>query len=94
MGDDTRSLEEHRDAILTKLYEEAEPGLDWNDVLENPDDYPDDFYINHTLSGDRQKEIFDNYVDNHDLDERTTSHLSILCILDYGPASFETGDTE
>jgi hypothetical protein len=70
--------------ILRKLYSEAEPGLDFDKVLENPDDYPE-FYDNHYLPEERQREIRTNTMDEHDVPEHRRSGIIWTTCLNYGP---------
>lgn len=81
------NLEEIRNSIMQEMYEEAEPGLDFSDLVENPDEYPDDWYSQHYLSDERQEEIFDKHVEQHDLSKREHSALVMECILNLGPSN-------
>lgn len=78
-------LEQIRNEILTEVYEEAEPGLDFEDLLENSDEYPDDWYDRHYLPSERQKEILERYCDKYDLNKKETGSLSWTVLLDFGP---------
>jgi Tat protein secretion system quality control protein TatD with DNase activity len=72
---------------MEQMYNEAEPGLDFMDLLENSDEYPDDWYSQHTLSSERQQEIFEEHVEAADLSDREHTQLSIECIVNLGPSS-------
>lgn len=74
---------------LREMYKEAEPGLDFDDLRENPDEYPDDYYNHHELSGERVKEIFTKHVEESDLNLTSTehAHLSISVITSMSPRS-------
>lgn len=61
-------MKELQNDILRQIYEEAEPGLDFDDLLENPDEYPDDWYDQHRLSDERQEEIRDEQLEKHGID--------------------------
>ena len=76
--------------IMREMYDEAEPGLDWDDLRENPDEYPDDWYSQHYLPSERQREILDKHIEKHDLTEKEESSLSWTCILDLGPVGHES----
>lgn len=80
-------LVEVRDTIMREVYSEAEPGLDWDDLLENPDEYPDDWYEQHTLPAEREREIFDKHCDEFDVGEQERTALTMTCILDLGPSN-------
>jgi len=79
-------LEELVNDICREMYEEAEPGLDWDDLRKNPDDYPDDYFERHYLGRERQREIFDEHCEDHDLTKREHSQLTTTVILGYAPA--------
>lgn len=80
-------LEQIRDDILQEMYEAAEPGLDWSDVLENPDDYGDEWYSQHYLPKEESQEILHKHLDKHPLTEDERSALTWTCILDLGPSN-------
>ena len=71
--------------ILNEVYEEAEPGLDFDDVNENPDDYPDDWYEQHVIDKEVEKEIVKKHCDKHDLNSRERTQINMTAILSYGP---------
>lgn len=73
-------------AALAEMYEEAEPGLDFYDVVENPDDYPDDWFQQHTLDKERQREIVDKHCEQHDLTDSEETSVHWTAILDLGPS--------
>lgn len=74
---------------LREMYNEAEPPLNFDDVLENPDEYDDDWYTNHYLDSERQREIVDEYCDKHNLSSRERTEVTMTAILNYGPSSSE-----
>jgi hypothetical protein len=76
-----------RDDILREMYQEAEPPLDFDDVLENPDEYSDDWYRNHTLSSEKQREILNKHFDKHELTGSEITSLTFTCITDVGPTT-------
>ena len=85
-------LKELRDDILNEMYAEAEPPLDFDEVLANPDDQPDDWYQRHYLASDEQQEIFTKHVDAFERELTSSEHadLSLTCITSLGP----TGNKE
>jgi hypothetical protein len=84
------NLEELRNEILTEMYSEAEPPLDFRKVLANPDEHPEDWYKRHYLRPKRQREIFEKHVADESLTENEHAQLSLTCITDLGP----TGDKQ
>jgi len=75
---------------LREMYSEAEPPLDFDDVLENPEEYPDDWYSRHELDGERQKEIVEKHCEKHDLSSRERTTVTFAAITDLGPTSTES----
>lgn len=73
--------------ILREMYSEAEPPLDFDDALENPDDYDDGWYDEHYLESERQKEILEKHCEKHDVTDNQHSQIAVTAILDLGPAS-------
>jgi len=77
--------------ILQKLYDEAEPGVDFQYVVENPEEFGEEWYLNHYLEQSRQEEIVNNMIE--DFSERynlTTSQktkLRTTVTLGYGPTT-------
>ncbi len=72
---------------LRQMYQEAEPPLDFDDVLENPNEYGDDWYNNHYLDGDRQSEIVSEHCDGENLTGSQHTAILMTAILNYGPKS-------
>lgn len=70
---------------LRKMYDEAEPSLDFDDVVENPDDYGDDFYQDHRLSHERQNEIVNTVANKYNLSQQERNALKLNAITYYGP---------
>jgi hypothetical protein len=82
-------LTELRNSILQEVYEQAEPGMDFEEALENPDDQPDDWYQRHYLSEKQQQEIFEKHVENFHRELTSSEHtgLALTCIRSLGPTS-------
>lgn len=80
-------IEQLHNEILADMYNEADPGLDWYDLLEHPEQYPDDYYLHHALSSERQKEIFDEHTERVSLTRSEHASLSISVFMDKAPAS-------
>jgi len=78
-------LEAIRNDILREMYSEAEPGLDFDHLLENPDEYDEKWFENHHLSKERQNEIFERHCEKHDVTSSERSSLNWACFLDLGP---------
>ena len=87
-------LEQLRDDILNEMYAEAEPPLDFDYALENPDEMDDDWYSQHYLSDERQREIFDKHTAKHDLTDSEHTSLTMTCILSLGPSNVKEEDKE
>lgn len=83
------TLKELRNNILREMYTEAEPGLDFDKVLENPNNQPNNWYKRHYLSNDRQEEIFKKHVQQFKTELTTTEHagLATTCIINLGPTA-------
>ncbi|AGM11532.1 hypothetical protein M199_gp134 [Halogranum tailed virus 1] len=73
--------------ILNEMYEQAEPGLDFDDLRENPDEYPDDWYSRHYLSDEESERILEKHMEQYDLTESERSSLRWECILNKGPSN-------
>lgn len=74
-------------ATMVQMYKEAEPPIDWKYAWANPDEYEHGWWTNHTLDGDRQREIVDKYAKEYDLSSEERMALVFSAILDYGPAN-------
>lgn len=72
---------------LRDMYAEAEPPLDFDHALENPDEMEREWYKNHFLPQDRQTEIVREYCEEHDLSQRECNSLHWTTIVDLGPSS-------
>lgn len=83
----SEEMEPYIEEALTRMYEEAEPSLDFKEVLENPSEQDYDWYEQHYLSSERQGEIVDNVKEKYSLNDAESRHLSMTAILDYGPTS-------
>lgn len=71
---------------LREMYSKAEPPLDFDDVRENTEEYEDDWYQNHSLPRDKQREIVDKHCEKHNLSEDEQVAVHWTAILDLGPA--------
>ena len=78
-------LEKIRNDILREMYSEAEPGLDFDHLLKNPDEYDEKWFENHHLPKGKQDEIFEKHCEKHDVTGSERSSLSWTCFLDLGP---------
>jgi len=76
-----------RNNTLQEMYERAEPGLDFEDVLKNTKEYPENWYDQHYLSIEEQNAIVQRKVEEHDLNQKEKTALETICILDLGPSS-------
>jgi hypothetical protein len=74
---------------IREIYDEAEPGLDFDEVLNDPDEFDDDWYSQHYLPDERQREILNKHLDKHDLSDKQESSVTITVILWYGPVGHE-----
>lgn len=74
---------------LRQIYEEAEPGMDFDHALDNPDEYGESWYTNHYLPSERQREIVDEHCATHDLTDKEEVTVHWTAILNYGPAGSE-----
>jgi len=72
---------------LTRMYEEAEPPLDFEEVLDDPESVDNDWYKQHYLSSERQQEIVSEIEQSYDLTLGEKTHLKIETILNYAPTS-------
>lgn len=79
------NLESVIDDILRQMYDEAEPGLDWDYVLENPGEFQGEWYKEHYLDGQRQDEIVEEHTEGLSESEKTA--VTMEAILNYGPRS-------
>lgn len=78
-------LEEIRNEVLRQMYSEAEPGIDFDHALENPDEYEDGWYDEHYLDSERQKKIVEHAKEKYDLSDRESLNLTMSTILNLGP---------
>lgn len=70
---------------LREMYSKAEPPLDFNEALENPEDFEDGWYEEHYLESERQEEIVDKHCEKHDLSQSERTTVIMTAILNYGP---------
>ncbi len=47
--------------ILNQMYEEATPPMDFEHAWNNPEEYQDDWFLEHVLSRERQEAIVKSY---------------------------------
>jgi hypothetical protein len=80
-------LTELRNDIMRHMYNEADPGLDWDEVIENPDIVDGDWYKDHTLAQKRQREIFNKHVSGESLSSTEHARLSLQCLTSFAPAT-------
>ena len=78
--------------ILIEMYEEAEPGLDFEYALENPEEFEDGWYSNHYLSDERQETILDKHCEKYDLTDTEYTQITMTTILNYGPSNVNHSD--
>lgn len=77
--------------VLTEMYAEAEPPIDFQEILDNPNEH-DEFYKEHALSHDRQEAIINKHAEKNNLSEGAITALYWSCILQYGPTEVRRGD--
>lgn len=84
---DTNELRELADEMLTDMYSEAEPPLDFMELRENPENAEERWFDKHHLPAERQREIFDEHIEANksDLSKEEISALSFEVILNLGP---------
>lgn len=70
---------------LREMYQEAEPPLDFDHAIENPDKYEDNWYSNHELCPERQKEIVEKHCEGKNLTSSEHTTVVMTAILNYGP---------
>lgn len=80
-------LEQLRNEILTEMYQEAEPPLDFMWAVENPDEMDEQWYKQHRLPQERQKEIFDKHIEDVELTDHERVALVFTCITSLGPST-------
>lgn len=83
----SNNLQEISRDALREMYAEAEPPLDFDDVLENPEEYGSGWYAEHYLDGDRQAEIVERHCDENNLTKGERTVVMMTTILNYGPSS-------
>lgn len=72
--------------ILIECYAKAEPPLDFEKVLDNPEDYPK-FYKEHYLDADEHKAIIEKHLEKHDLTDKEENAIAVETFLNYGPTN-------
>lgn len=80
------------DEVMRQMYSEADPPLDWDEAKANPEQKDEDWYLQHELSQERQREIFDEITDQYELTESQHSVLAMSCLLEYAPTTPTDGD--
>lgn len=73
--------------ILREMYDRADPGLDFDDLEENPEKYPDDWYDHHHLSQEEQKEIIKKHCERHNVSKREETTVIMETMLNHGPVT-------
>lgn len=81
------NLEELRNEILRDMYSSANPPLDFNDVLEHPEEYSDEWYKSHSLPQEEALRIFNEHVEQYNLTRREKTDLRMECLLNLGPTN-------
>lgn len=89
-----KDLQEISFDILREIYDEAEPGIDFDDALENPEDYEEGWFSNHYLADARQREILNEHCDQYDLSDSEQSSIVWTVILNYGPVGHRKATVE
>lgn len=82
----TEELREIAYDALREMYSEAEPPMDFDHALENPDEYGENWYQEHELDRERQREIIDKHIESHDLTDREETQVFMTASLDLGPS--------
>jgi hypothetical protein len=82
-------LTELRNDILREMYARAEPPLNFDKVLDSPDEMDDDWYQKHYLSSEEEQEIFSKHTEDVSLTKSEHAQLSMACITDLGPTNFK-----
>lgn len=72
---------------LREMYSEADPPLDFDHALENPNEYGDQWYQDHYLSYEKQHKIVEKHCTKHGLGRREKTQVNMIAIVDYGPTS-------
>jgi len=72
--------------ILREVYNEAEPGLDFDDVLENHSEYPEHYYDYHRIPAEKHIEIFDKHIEQYNLTDGEERHIHMIAVLSLGPS--------
>lgn len=80
-------IEELQKKILNELYDKAEPPADFDNIRNNPDKQPDDWYQHHYLPSNKQEEIFDKHTEDAPLTNSQRTSLALTCITSLGPTS-------
>lgn len=83
-----QELEDLKNDMLRRLYREAEPSLDWDDLVENPEKYEDWHPNQHVLEKERQEEIREEVMEEHGIDqEELPTSFWLDVITDKSPAN-------
>jgi hypothetical protein len=81
------TIEPYVEEALTRMYEEAEPSLDFQKVLDDPEAMDENWYEQHYLPSERQQEIVADISEEYNLNSAEETNLIMQAILNYGPAS-------
>ena len=90
-------LEQAVDEALTQMYAEAVPALDYQWAKENGGELDEDWYKQHYLDGERQREIADEVSEKYNLSDREDAYFVTEVILNKGPTNSKeawTGEQE
>ena len=82
----TDKLQEVAFDALREMYRKAEPSLDFDHAFENPEEYDEDWYRNHYLDSERQREIVNKHCEENNLSGRERQQVVITAILYWGPS--------
>lgn len=71
---------------LREMYKKADPGFNFDKVLEDPDEQPDEWYKQHDLEEEKQREIVDKHCEKNDLSQGQRVTVTWIAITDLGPS--------
>lgn len=74
-----------RNEILIEMYAQADPPLDFQRVLESPEDYSQEWYLDHTLDSETQQNIVDDICNQNNVSKREKRILLCEAMLNLGP---------
>jgi len=82
-------LQEVVDGVLQEMYSRAEPPADFEHIKNNPEEYPDDWYNEHYLPSETQREIVNAHCEMNNLSERERQAVVMNTILDLAPTGYK-----